>query len=98
MWIAGALVVSTLAVYAPVTSFDFVRYDDLRFVAENELVRGGLSAQGLRWAFLEPQQSFWNPLSYVSHMLDAELFGGWAGGHHATNALLHTLDSLLLFC
>ena len=96
-WLAAAAI--TLAVtfvYAPVAGFPFVVLDDKAFVSENPVVAGGLRAESVRRAFTEATSGNWVPLTWLSHMLDVELFGLEAGGHHVVNALLHALASLLL--
>jgi tetratricopeptide (TPR) repeat protein len=87
----------TLAVYAPVLKFDFIDFDDPPYVTENPQVLAGLTASGVRWAFTQGHSSNWHPLTWLSHMLDVEIFGLHAGGHHATNILLHAANTLLLF-
>ncbi len=95
--IALGLFLVTLALYAPASRFDFVNYDDNVFVTENPMVLGGLTWGGVREAFLTAPADYWRPLSWVSHMLDVELFGLDAGAHHLTNVLIHALNSVLLF-
>jgi tetratricopeptide (TPR) repeat protein len=95
--LAVLLVLATLAVYAPVTRFEFVDYDDRDYVAENVHVRAGLTRQTVGWALTARVVSHWHPLTMLSHALDWTVFGGWAGGHHATNVVLHALNVLLLF-
>jgi hypothetical protein len=92
-----ALVVLTLVVYAPAVRFDFVSWDDPAYVTKNAHVRGGLSVDGVRWAFTTGDREDWHPLVAVSHMLDCDIFGLEAGGHHLTNILLHVANVLLLF-
>ena len=93
----AALALAVLAVYAPVRSFPFVVYDDKAYVSENPAVLGGLSREGVIWAFTHSEQGNYVPLTWLSHMLDVELFGLDAGRHHTVNALLHLLTALLLF-
>jgi hypothetical protein len=96
-WLAAAAITLAIAfVYAPVAGFPFVVLDDKALVSENPVVTGGLSAEGARRAFTEAAVGNWVPLTWLSHMVDVELFGLEAGGHHAVNALLHALASLLL--
>ncbi len=96
-WLAGAgLALAVAFVYAPVTGYPFVVLDDKAFVVENPVVNGGLSAEGVRRAFSEAYSGNWVPLTWLSHMLDVQLFGLDAGGHHAVNVLLHLLATLLL--
>ena len=92
-----AIWIATAAVYAQVTQFEFVTWDDPVYVYANTHVKAGLSLDNARWAVTTLEGSNWFPLTWLSHMLDVEMFGGWAGGHHATNLLLHALDTALLF-
>jgi tetratricopeptide (TPR) repeat protein len=91
------LALATVAVYGGVFSSDFIRFDDPRYIAENRHVREGLTLDGAVWALTAYVKSNWHPLTLLSHMLDVELYGLSAGGHHATNLLLHVANSLLLF-
>jgi protein O-mannosyl-transferase len=95
--IALAIAVATLAVYAPVVRHGFVDYDDDEYVFRNPHVQAGLTAEGMAWAFTSMEAANWHPLTWLSHMLDCELFGLRPAGHHATNLALHTLDAVLLF-
>jgi len=96
--IAVALAIALLAatVFWPVTSFDFVNYDDLEFVVENPHVRTGLNAENVAWAFANPYTATGGPLTWASHMLDVEMFGMNAGRHHATSLVLHLCNTALL--
>ena len=91
------LALLTLAAFWPVLQYGFVNYDDMVYVTENDHVQGGLTVQGVWWAFTNIQAAFWHPLTWLSHMLDWQLYQGWAGGHHLTNLLFHVANSLLLF-
>mgnify|MGYP000515855873 CR=1 FL=1 len=91
------LAASTLAVYWQVQSCDFVNYDDNEYVTENPNVQAGLTRQGVIWAFTTGYAANWFPLTWLSHMLDCELFGVNPGRHHLTNLLFHIANSLLLF-
>jgi tetratricopeptide (TPR) repeat protein len=91
------LLLATFAAYAQVFQHDFVNYDDPDYVSENAHVRAGLTSAGLRWAFTSGDDANWLPLTRLSHMLDAQLFGLSSGFHHLINVLLHALSTLLLF-
>jgi tetratricopeptide (TPR) repeat protein len=91
------LVAATVAVYAPVSGYDFVAYDDRDYVYENPNVRDGLTWATARWAMTADVQSHWHPLTLLSHAFDWTLYGPWAGGHHLTNVVLHVLNALLVF-
>ena len=97
-WIVGvALVVATLVAYAPVVRNGFVLYDDPKYVTANGQVRDGLTLHGLRWAWTTGHASNWHPTTWMSHMLDEELFGSNPAGHHLSSLLLHAINTLLLF-
>jgi tetratricopeptide (TPR) repeat protein len=91
------LVAGTLALFAPVRNFAFVNFDDDVFVFANDRVRQGLTWEGVKWAFLSADIDYWRPLSWLSHMLDVELFGLRPGGHHVTSVLIHAANAGLLF-
>ena len=95
--ISLALVLITLATYWRLLSSDFVNYDDNKYVTENHHVQAGLTFPGLRWAFDIGYASNWHPLTWLSHMLDCQLFGLDPRGHHLTNLLFHLANTLLLF-
>jgi tetratricopeptide (TPR) repeat protein len=91
------LAASTAWVYADSLRFDFVSYDDPGYVLDNASVALGISRGGLRYALLSTDMGNWQPLNWLSYMLDYELYGLRAGGYHATNLILHILNTLLLF-
>jgi tetratricopeptide (TPR) repeat protein len=91
------LAAGTVCAYCPVFHCGFVNYDDPQYVTKNLVVRQGLSLAGLRWAFCTGSASNWHPLTWLSHMLDCQLFALNPGGHHATSLLFHVLNTLLLF-
>ncbi len=91
------LVWASLAVYGQTTGFEFINYDDNALVYENPTVIQGLTLENLRWAFATMPEGTWQPLSWLSHMLDCQLFGLHAGRHHLINVLLHAANCVLLF-
>lgn len=97
-WLQPALLVLVvLAVYGQVLDHQFTAWDDHSYVDRNPHVLQGLDWAGLRWAFTSGDHSNYHPLTWLSHQLDIELYGRWAGGHAFTNLLLHAVNSLLLF-
>jgi len=84
-------------VYAPVRHFDFVSFDDPLYVTDNPPVESGLTPASVAWAFTATHATNWHPLTWLSHMLDVELFGLDAGAHHVTSVVLHVIAALLLF-
>jgi tetratricopeptide (TPR) repeat protein len=91
------LALVTLLLYLPVWQYGFLVYDDDLYVTENWRVQAGLSWAGVKWAFSGLHASNWHPLTWVSHMLDCELFGMNPGPHHGINVLLHCANAVLLF-
>ncbi|PYS41065.1 MAG: hypothetical protein DMG14_08620 [Acidobacteria bacterium] len=91
------LIAVNLLAYAPVRNYGFVNYDDPQYITQNRQVTGGLTWPGVIWAFTTGYQANWHPLTWLSHMLDAQLYGLNAGAHHLTNLLLHIVNTLLLF-
>lgn len=90
------LVLLTIAVYWPVTTNQFVAYDDQLYITENPNVTAGLTWHGVQWAFTSFDVANWHPVTWLSHQLDVTLFGLNSGAHHAINLLLHTINTLLL--
>jgi len=91
------LVVLILAVFRQVSQFDFVNIDDGTYVTENSHVLSGITLEGIHWAFSTTYAEFWHPLTWISLMLDHQLYGLNAGAYHTTNLTLHILSTLLLF-
>ena len=98
-WIAGLLAVITLAIYAPVRNHEFIDYDDNCYVYDHELIQQGFTVEGIKFAFtkLHGEKTYWHPVTWLSHMLDCELFGVAAGPHHLVNVLFHIANVVLLF-
>jgi tetratricopeptide (TPR) repeat protein len=92
-----ALLGLTLAAFWPVTSCDFVQFDDPYYVTENSQINRGLTWEGVRWSFGASVGGNWHPATWISHMVDCELFGLKASGHHFTSLLFHVANTGLLF-
>ena len=97
IWIYLSLILFTVIAYWPVRLNDFVDYDDSQYVTDNPHVSEGLTVQNIGWAFTTPHAGNWHPATWISHMLDCELFGTNATWHHLHNLLLHLVNVLLLF-
>ena len=91
------LIVGIVVVYIKVQNFDFVNFDDDVYVTENYYVQKGVSLAGFKWAFTTFHAANWHPLTWLSHMLDCELYGLSPAGHHWTNVVLHIANTVLLF-
>jgi protein O-mannosyl-transferase len=94
---AVLLVIITLSPFLNVTSASFVQMDDDIYVTENARIHSGITWENTKWAFSTTYFGFYYPLTWLSHMLDYQLYGPWAGGHHLTSLILHILNALLLF-
>jgi len=99
LWLGLELVLGTFLAYHRVASHGYVRYDDNTYVTENPKVLAGLTADSVAWAFHSASYGAnWHPLTWLSHMLDVQLFGAdRPGAQHLENVLLHALVALLLF-
>jgi len=95
--VAAALLLVTLALYAPVRHHAFLNYDDNEYVTENPRVRAGLTRTGVAWALTGVHQATWHPLTSLTHLLDVQLFGLDAGTHLLVNVVLHALATVVLF-
>jgi tetratricopeptide (TPR) repeat protein len=93
------LVVAVFIVYSQTVSFAFINLDDDDYVLKNPHLVGGFSAEGVAWAFSETRRAgHWHPLTWLSLMLDSELYGQhYPGGYHLTNITLHAAIAVVLF-
>ena len=94
---AATLVISTILVFWPVVQNEFVNYDDPDYVTANPHVQGGPTWPNIVWALTTGHASNWHPLTWISHMLDWQLFGARSGAHHLVSATLHAMNAGLLF-
>src|SRR3954469_11547061 len=95
LWIAGILVFICAVVFGSLLRAEFVNYDDPDFVTANPHVLQGLRWSEIKWAFTA-LYIYWQPMTWMSYMVDSALYGGNAGGFHATNLVLHIGTSVLL--
>ncbi len=95
--LCSVLSVVVMFVFSGLLDSTFVIYDDPEYVTENVNIRSGLTWQGLQWAFTSFSNANWHPLTWLSHMLDIQLYGLNPTGHHLTSLLLHAANTLLLF-
>jgi protein O-mannosyl-transferase len=91
------LAVMSLTIFAQTIRYDFVNFDDDLYVYNTPAIKAGLTVKGITLAVISQHARNWHPLTTISHMLDCQLYGLNAGGHHVTNMLLHTFGVLLLF-
>jgi Flp pilus assembly protein TadD len=95
--LAIALMLAVLAAFSPILTNQFINFDDGVYVTSNTHVQNGLTLVNLGWAFTTTEASNWHPLTWVSHMIDCQLYGLRPWGHHLTSLLLHAANTLLLF-
>ncbi len=91
------LVIATLTVYFQVRTFGFINYDTPEYLLDNNYVKKGLSIEGLKWSFTTIFMSNYHPVTWISHMMDVEIYGLNPGYHHNTNLLIHVFNTLLIF-
>jgi tetratricopeptide (TPR) repeat protein len=96
MAVCGVLLLAVGLVFGQTVRHAFVNYDDTVYVCGNPYVAAGLTAQGIAWAFTN-RAIYWGPMTWLSFMLDDQLYGLNAGGYHLTNMLLHAATAILLF-
>ncbi|HEV8497767.1 MAG TPA: tetratricopeptide repeat protein [Gemmatimonadaceae bacterium] len=95
--VCAGLALGIAAIYAPVATHGFVNWDDPEYVTNNPMVRRGITLVGLWWASTTTHAANWHPVTWLSHMVDVQIFGLQAGWHHIVSVLLHITSSVLLF-
>jgi tetratricopeptide (TPR) repeat protein len=96
--IAFILFAGTIGLYSRSFTFEFLNYDDDEYVYDNPHIKSGLSLGNLSWAFTAVHSANWHPVTWISHMIDAQIWGvSRPGGHHATNVILHAVNAILLY-
>lgn len=91
------LAVLVLVIYYQTVGFSFINFDDNFYVYDNPIVMSGINSESVKWAFTAFYSANWHPLTWLSHITDVQFFGANAGGHHATNIILHLVNSILAF-
>lgn len=94
---AAILVLLVIAVFWPVATYDFVNYDDGKYVSHNPRILDGLTLPNIAWAFTTFHHYNWHPATWLSYFLDYELFGLRPGAFHLVNVFIHALNAVLLF-
>ena len=94
--VCGMLLLAVAVVFGQTVRHEFVNFDDDRYVVENPQITHGLTARTIGSAFTHSHAGNWHPLTSISHILDWQFYGLWAGGHHLTNVLLHGATAVLL--
>jgi protein O-mannosyl-transferase len=89
--------VATFYVYSQVQSHQFINFDDDLYITNNINVQAGLTSKSYIWAFTTSHPPYWHPVTWLSHMLDYEMYGLHAKGHHLTSLFFHIANVLILF-
>lgn len=95
--VAAALLAATILLYLQAAGNGFVGFDDEHYLTANPQVRSGLTWEGFLWAWRSSEVANWHPLTWLSHMVDVQLFGMNPGPHHLMSVLFHGLSTVLLF-
>src|SRR5580765_5184586 len=96
--VLALLCLTTTTVFWPLTRYDFVNFDDPMYVANEPRISEGMSWGNIRWALTDPHPAEnWQPITTLSYVMDSQVFGPQAFGHHLTNLLIHLANTALLF-
>jgi hypothetical protein len=87
------LIFATLFVYGPVRNYEFVNFDDPKYIYKNPHIQAGLTSESIIWSFTTTYAANWHPLTWLSHMVDVELFGMNPSGHHISNIIFHLANT-----
>ena len=91
------LILATFAVYLQIQDHEFIYFDDDLYITNNLNVQAGLTSESIKWAFTTSHPPYWHPMTWLSHMLDYQLFGLHPKGQYLTNLFLHISSVLILF-
>ena len=97
VFICVLLIIATLVTYGQVKDHPFVNLDDIHYITDNAPIKNGLTYEGIQWSLTAVYASNWHPVTWLSHMLDVQLFGLKPGAHHLVNLFFHVINTLLLF-
>jgi tetratricopeptide (TPR) repeat protein len=95
--VCALLLLGVVLIFGQTVRHEFVTFDDDRYVYDNPQIAPGLTARGAAWVFAHVHSASWHPLTGLSHLLDCQIYGLRAGGHHSTSVLLHAATAVLLF-
>lgn len=98
VWVTALLLIlATMLMYNPAVKGSFLSYDDPGYVTQNSHVLQGLTRSSISWAFTSSAEGNWHPITWISHMVDVEIFKLNPMGHHLTSVFLHVINAVLIF-
>ena len=97
IWVCIFLVAIVAIVFGQTLGHEFINYDDHSYITENSHVLNGLNWPDVKWAFTTGHTGYSHPVTWLTHQLDAQLYGTWAGGHHLNSLIIHAINAALLF-
>ncbi len=95
--ISSIIAIVSILVFIKTIKFEFLTFDDPIFVTQNSMINRGITVKGILWAFDPDRAKYWHPITWLSHMLDCEIFGLNPVGHHMVNLIFHVFNSILLY-
>jgi protein O-mannosyl-transferase len=91
------LMLATFCSYSQLKDHEFINFDDDLYITNNLNVQAGLSSESVLWAFTTSHPPYWHPVTWLSHIIDYQLYGLHPKGHYLTNLFLHISSVLMLF-
>ncbi len=95
--ICAFLILTTFCIYSQLKDYEFINFDDDLYITNNLNVQAGLSSESVLWAFTTSHPPYWHPVTWLSHIIDYQLYGLHPKGHHLTNLFFHIASVLILF-
>ena len=95
--VAALLLLAVTLSFCNVARNEFVNYDDDSYIYDNDQIKDGITLQSITWAFTSTYAANWHPLTWLSHMIDWQLYGPWPGGHHLSSVVLHAASTVVLY-
>lgn len=94
--VALLLVALTFVLYSQTLGFGFLNWDDDVYLYEQGRVQH-VTVDNVTWFFTHSYYNAFIPLTMLSHMLDFQFWQSNPSGHHLTNIVLHSLNTLWFF-
>ena len=95
--VAATLIAASVTAFGSIAGNDFINLDDNTYITENHKIQSGIHLETIEWAFTSFSSANWHPVTWLSHLLDWQLFGASASGHHIVSLLFHIGAVIFLF-